>query len=673
VLQSCPQKEVDHNLEKLPKDLDETYARMLRKIAQTPSSGDVIRLLQCLSVAFRPLRAGDLAEVLALDFDGPEGAPLELKDHRPLEDRQQDVLTICSRLSLIIFVDNDHSGVIQFSHFTVKEFLTSHPLSTSEEYKNISKFHIEYEPAHTTLAKACLWTLLRLDGASNNDQVYDRFPLARYASEHWVEHAQFEMVSSRIEDGMRRLFDSDQPYFAAWIQLYDIDRSWFYFGDHQAVRRGSPLYYASSCGFRDLAALIISEHPEQVNDWSGRNHSPLAAALLKRHFNVAELLHQHGAAVDLRGGHGRTPLYAASSSKGHVDVLLWLLGHGSDAESLKDDHSTPIIGAAWNGHLEAVQVLLEHGIRINATSKDGCTALFKASECGHVNVMGPLLQYGADIEARDWYSHTPLHLASSRGQLEAAPLLLDNGANIEAKDKRGMTPLLLASNHHEANCEVVRLLLDRGANLNAQDDEGMTPLHRASSMGNAETVRLLLVRGADANAQNEDGQTPLHLASTEWNVEVVRLLLDHGANTEAQNKYESTPLHLASYWMSVNAGRLLLDHGANAEAQDKFGRTPLHRTSRKANVESARLLLDCGADVNARDNDGRTPLHCLDLDFCGGATEYVKEYVRLLLDSGASVGVKDNKGKTPVELIREVGSPVAQMLTEAARCASPSG
>jgi ankyrin repeat protein len=653
LLQDCPQKKIEQTLKELPKDLDETYTRMLKNIARTPSSDDVIRLLQCLSVAIRPLRIEELAEVLALDFDGPEGAPPELKDHRRLKDWQRDVVSICS--SLIILVDNDHSGVIQFSHFTVKEFLTSHRLST---YNDISRFHIKDEPAHTTLAQACLGTLLRLDGTLNNDQVYDRFPLARYASEKWVEHAQSGMVSSRIEDGMRRLFDSDQPYFAAWVQLYHFDEYWDGFGS-PSTHRGSALYYASLYGFRDLATHIITKHPEQVNDGSGFNHSPLVAALYKRHFDVADVLHQHGAAVDIRR-RGRTPLNVATLD-GHVDLVRWLLGHGADAESLNDNQETLIIVAAANGHLEIAQALLEHGIRINATSNDGSTALSLALQHGHVNVMGLLLQHGADTEARDRESRTPLHLASSQRKTEATRLLLDNAANIEAKDWGEMTPLHLASDHMTANDEVVRLLLDRGANPNAQDHQGMTPLHIASSNGRTETMRLLLDRGADADAQDKKGTTPLHLAFENWKVHGLRLLLDRGANIEAQDESGKTPLHLASSTRGTEAMRLLLDCGANVNAQDKNGETPLHLTS-AWNVESARLLLDRGANVNAQDNNGRTRLHC------AWHTSTETEYVRLLLNRGARVDVKDNYGITPV--MWAVGSPVAQMLREAARCES---
>jgi hypothetical protein len=86
------------------------------------------------------------------------------------------------------------------------------------------------------------------------------------------------MVSERVEDGMRRLFDLAKPYFATWLRLYDIDDHWNQFGNSWATR-GSPLYYASLCGFRGLAAHIINDHPEQVNATGSRNHSPLAAAL----------------------------------------------------------------------------------------------------------------------------------------------------------------------------------------------------------------------------------------------------------------------------------------------------------------------------------------------------------------------------------------------------------
>ena len=328
------------------------------------------RLLQCLTVAIRPLRSEELAGIFVLGFDGAKGETPRSNDDWQWEDRQESVLSTCS--TLITLVNDGDSRVIQFSNFSVKEFLTSNRLATSRG--DTSGFRIMPKSAHTTLARACLRILLQLDGSSNNNRAVDGFPLAKYASRHWVDHAQSGLMAS-IREGMRHLFDPAKPYFAAWLQLHDIDDRWPSFGTFRTstADRGSPLYYASLCGFRDLAARIIVKHPEQVNARRGLNHSPLAAALHKRHFDVAELLIKHGAAVNVIGYSDRTPLQAASED-GLIDVVQWLIDHGADAESLQDGHRTPSISATATGHLQSVPTLVElAGVRIDTASHAGNT------------------------------------------------------------------------------------------------------------------------------------------------------------------------------------------------------------------------------------------------------------------------------------------------------------
>ena len=404
----------------MPASLDETYKRILREIWITDHNTLALRLLQCLCVASRPLRVEELAEIRVVDFDGAEEATPKLIEGHRSENPEEDVLSICS--SLIMVVDTGHSRVVQFSHSSIKEYLTSDRLASSIK-GGIYRFHIALEAAHTTLTQACLATLLRLDGSSSNDQVERNFPLAKYASQHWVEHAQFEKVSLQMEDGVRRLFDPTKPYFTTWLRLYNIDDHWNRSGNAW-VTRGSPLYYASLCGFRDLAEHIIKLHPEQVNATGGRRHSPLAAALSKGHFHVAELLLQHGASMDVTNYDNQTLLLAASVD-GQSDVTRWLLDHGADMGSPRDDLGAPIHLATANGHPDVIQTLLEYGVDIDSADNDGRTAL---------------------------------HLASSSGKVEIVRLLLDRGANANAVDKDGCTPLSLTW-----TTEVEHLLLDYGA------------------------------------------------------------------------------------------------------------------------------------------------------------------------------------------------------------------
>jgi hypothetical protein len=194
-------------LEQLPESLDETYERIVMDIKKA-NKGQAYRMLQCLAVAIRPLSVAELAELLAFDFNAAKGGIPKLNEDWRWEDHEQAVLSTCSSLITIVPSDSG-SPIVQFSHFSVKEFLMSDLLSTLS--KDISRYHIILEDANTLIASACLGVLLR-------DPV-DEFgtaiaPLTLYAASHWVSHAQVENVASRIHNGMEYLFDADRPYFS---------------------------------------------------------------------------------------------------------------------------------------------------------------------------------------------------------------------------------------------------------------------------------------------------------------------------------------------------------------------------------------------------------------------------------------------------------------------------
>jgi ankyrin repeat protein len=464
ILRQCLPPSVRPILEELPETLDETYERILKDIKKV-NREHAIRLLHCLTVAIRPLRVEELAEVLAVDFDATrrEGIP-KLNSNWRWADQHQAVLSTCS--SLIAIVDDGNSQVVQFSHFSVKEYLTSDRLANANG--NVSRYHILPESAHTTLAQACLGVLLRFDDHVD-EETAKGIPLAEYAAIHWVEHAQFKDVSSRIRDAMEYFFDADKPHFAAWPKVHDIDGEWFTFSPGSSYR-GEPLYYASLCGFYDLAKHLVVKHPEHVNAKGGQLVSPLGAALYGEHLQVAELLYEHGADVRVRGNVEWTLLHFASR-EGLVDTARWLLIHGADASAQDDNDDdneerwTPLLLGAWNKHLEIVQMLLEqHHADIHAQNRNGEVALHFAA-CHYdspfqINVLQLLLDHGADVNTRDNEGSTPLHHSSfkrpgpepsGRGSVEGTRLLLEHGANIDAENNKGETPFLVAleAEHHE--------------------------------------------------------------------------------------------------------------------------------------------------------------------------------------------------------------------------------
>jgi hypothetical protein len=398
---------------------------VLREIKK-PNRDHALRLLQCLVVAIRPLRVEELAEVVAVDFDDAEGIP-KLKPSWRWEDQEQALLTSCS--SLITIIGTGRSRVVQFSHFSVKEFLTSARLSTSSQ--DVSRYHIVLAPAHTILAQTCLSILLRLDDHIEDSSNEKRFPLAGYAAEYWVRHAQFEDVVSRIK-GIEYLFDLDKPHFTAWCQLHDIDTHPSYgtvFHRFIGSKSGAtPLYYAALCGFSNLVGQLIVKYREHVNAIGGYYMTPAVAALAERHFELAQVLHRNGSSLEPRNGSGYSPLHSV----------------------------------AYDGDLEMIQVLLEHGVNVNAQTTWGSTPLFMASwhnfNDPEFRVVRLLLGHGADPNLQPLDGETPLHRASRDGKIEMARLLVGHGVNVKLQDRAGRTPLDIASEqqHHD----IVKLLLE---------------------------------------------------------------------------------------------------------------------------------------------------------------------------------------------------------------------
>jgi ankyrin repeat protein len=612
-------------------------------------------MLQCLMVALRPLRVEELAELLAFEFKAQGSIPKYRTDWRP-NDQVEAVLSTCS--SLISIVDDNDSQVVQFSHFSVKEFLMSNRLTSS--LGDFSQYQVLPEPAHTVLAQACLGCLLHLDGHVD-EMIVKGFPLAEYAAKHWVAHAQFEDVASRLKDGMVSLFDYDKPHFTAWVGIHNMDEE---SSPESPSKIPTPLYYSSLCGFSDVVEHVAMKHPQHVETPGGKFKFPLLAALVGKHIGVAEILLMHGANVDVRGPRERTPLHEAITNVGMVQSLL---NKGADINCLQDDLRTPLHLAAYYGELKVARVLVEHKADVDSQDIEGKTPLHLLLEdtgCDDddiVDLARLLLEHATDVNIRTTDDWTLLHSAAYWGRLEIVRMLLDRGANPNAENKENETPLRLVSrgkyNSQERGLGIARLLLGRGVDVNATAKTPFTPLHWAAFNGRLEIARVLLDHGANLNAETEGDETALHLVSggeydsQEHGVSIARLLLEHGVDIHAPAKYRNTALHLAAFQGRFEIVKLLLDRGENSNVENEHGHTPLHLVSEgKHNLQEqavsiARLLMEHGGDVNARNTKNTsTPLHSA--AFMGRLG-----IVQLLLNKGADANMETKGGETALHLV----------------------
>ena len=545
-LQECFPSSLRQTLAQLPESLDETYVRVLCQISRA-NQGHAHRMLQCLMVAVRPLRVEELAELLAFEFDATQGGIPRYRGAGQLDDQTQAVFSTCS--SLVTIVDNDDGQIVQFSHFSVKEFLTSKRLG------DFSQYHIDPISAHTIFTQACLGFLLRFHGDHIDKVNAKGFPLAEYAARHWVAHAKFDGVVQSvkegpgIKEGMETLFDSDKPHFAAWLRIYDMDRRY----GRYPKQIPNPLYYSALCGFSGLVKHLAMKHPEQVNAIFGRYTFPLFAALEKENIEVAELLLKLGANVDAR-----------------------------------DTTGSPILLKVFSQRQRLDQRSLVKKVKL-------------------------LLKYRVDVNVRDDTLTSPLHLAEYRGELEVAKILVKHNADVNSQDSDGKTPLHMLSEgraNNEADVlDHARLLLKRGAEVNKRDENYDTPLHVTIRWAWFKFAQILLEHGADAAAENNQGETPLHVMSKLWIMDskyrVLDQLLEHGADTEV-NRRDNASLPLAIVWLRLNLAQILLENGADTNEGG-----PLHLRSKsrcRSNLDIMWPLLESGVVVNSRDKNSRISL-----------------------------------------------------------------
>ncbi|KAH9035901.1 hypothetical protein EDB85DRAFT_2112683, partial [Lactarius pseudohatsudake] len=87
-LRQCLPQSVRRTLNELPESLDETYERVMTEIKKA-NQVHAYRMLQCLTVAVRPLSVAELAELLAFDFDVAKDGIPELNSEWRWEDHEQ--------------------------------------------------------------------------------------------------------------------------------------------------------------------------------------------------------------------------------------------------------------------------------------------------------------------------------------------------------------------------------------------------------------------------------------------------------------------------------------------------------------------------------------------------------------------------------------------------------
>jgi ankyrin repeat protein len=452
-------------------------------------------------------------------------------------------------------------GEIKLAHFSIKEYLVSDHLRTSDVMA-LSSFHLTDELSHSLISQTCLAYILQFDAfdslywfwdaiypsstpvpnlestqpvnACNSELIRTRhldyseslpldwdaimsdFPLTLYAANHWIFHAR----SGDIDNSdpsltltlAQSLFAPGHAFFS-WRQISEFRQGDTRSTIEQRASSTEPLYHAALAGLQRVSQHLLEKG---LSDENGLGDA-LYAASSEGHEGIVKLLLAKGAVIYIDYA------LAAASRAGYEGIARLLLEKGADVNGLEDFHRDALYEATYNGHTAVVKLLLQEGAVRHINN-----ALRVASQKGHETCVKLLLEKGADVN----------------GQEEACK---DHTGALQEASERGFET-------------IVKLLLEKGADVNMQAGFYYgSGLYKASLNGHAAVVKLLLENGADIEGRQGDNGSPLYVASYSGHIAVVKLLLEKGAIVNAPGGYYGTALQAASNKSHISIVKLLLD------------------------------------------------------------------------------------------------------------------
>ena len=524
-------------LDNLPRDLPQTYERILSGITETDDIDICKRIFLWVATVKRPLTLEELREAIGIE-------PLQQNwdSNRFVNDMHQ-AIACCGNL---MFVEEEHQAV-HFTHYSVKQYLLSDAIGIP-----LRPYHIDLDRSDPEVGVVCVTYLnfgifsrqvahttgngksiasipsMILKETLPHRTLGNKIALALLQRQHKSSNALSRPLEEASGDteAFRRQRIQEQYSFLLYAREFWLEHTKFATG---LSSQSPPILWSNVINDANLPSIGWT-----YEDWTNGAKSVIDWIIEQSHWLLAQLmLNSH---VDLRQEAFQCLLDRALIRRDRRLVEM-ILSSGRIPKTVLDS-ALPV--AAEGGDIGLVNYLISLKADVNALPtvwgglSGGLTALQTAAEEGHMEVVEKLLAKGADINAlaSHKFGRTALQAAAEGGHMEIVEKLLAKGADVNALASKNYGRTALQAAAEGAHMGVVETLLAKGADVNAPASvAGRTALQAAAEGGHMVVVEKLLAAGADVNApgSKHNGRTALQAASDRGNTHIVELLRKKGA------------------------------------------------------------------------------------------------------------------------------------------------
>lgn len=578
------------------------------------------KLFQWLTHSLRPLTLRELAEAISVETGQAR------MDFSAVPTDPEDILRFCG--GLVTIAGHDDQETVNFSHFSIKEFLLSPRILDTE----VAEFYGGSPAIIYDVAATCITYIMMDDFADGQcletTKLKERgrkYGFLGYAANQWNSHYKEVDSASQGELGdllWRFFIDSDMAGpFESWLQqFYEFDHfsseiyDWCLNSEAHwwknerervltVIQKGPPLYHAACLGLVSLVKKLI-ENGHDMNarfGLSGRGKEfPILAAASHRHWDIVGLMVDSGARLDVSSDYGETLLSSIATSS---DPRLWPL---------------------FKKVLEKGGIVELPDPNLDRESLLGTIALDPSDSWDKMEL---LIRNGADVDEvrrfetppypggdRYCQGNPPLQLAAFQGNMKVVKGLIQAGARIDFSYCELGSPLQAAA--LATREEVIMHLLDLGANINACGGFLGTPLQAAAFSGNTRILNLLLGHGADVNIKGGFYGEALSAALAQKHKDIAKVLISNGSELDSISPHREWYRFQSSSRLRIPYSHIYCD-------------TPLKNAIRTGDTSIVQTLLDAGARISAENKSCRKSTHPI----CLAIIQEDLPMVKLLLEN----------------------------------------
>ncbi len=207
--------------------------------------------------------------------------------------------------------------------------------------------------------------------------------------------------------------------------------------------------------------------------------------------------------IDLKRN-GMTPLMTAAKY-GHRDIAQLLIEKGANVNLPNCSGETSLCVAAIYGQADMVSLLLDEGAEIDIQTDQGFTALIAAAEKGHLSVVNILLQWGADETIETDNGSTAVQVATTDDIKSRLALAVPHEAVTEVSltDLQGIVEKLISKEAQPALAQKPK------ASVAIVDEQSFSTSDSQAKSVEGSAMLYMEVSGNDKNpAQCSDNECP---------------------------------------------------------------------------------------------------------------------------------------------------------------------